>query len=143
MPHAEQTVVIDRPIEQVFAYFADGRNNPRWRAGVLEIERTSSEAGPGAVYRQILSGPGGRRIRGDYRITVYEPPRRLEFAVIAGPAKPTGRFELAEVAVGRTSVTFTLDMMPKGIMRLMGGMVAKQMRTEVGQLKRAKTDIEQ
>jgi uncharacterized membrane protein len=40
MKHVEQTVTVDRPIDEVFAYLADGRNNPDWRVGVLEIERT-------------------------------------------------------------------------------------------------------
>src|SRR2546423_8196370 len=88
MPHAENTVTIERPIGDVFAYLADGTNNPRWRAGVLSIERTSAGEGADATYRQVLSGPGGRKIAGDYRVTRYEPPHRLEFAVIARPARP-------------------------------------------------------
>jgi uncharacterized protein YndB with AHSA1/START domain len=143
MPHAEHTVTIDRPIAQVFEYVADGSNNPRWRAGVLEINRTSSANELGAEYRQVLAGPGGRRIAGDYRISEWDPPRRLEFAVTAGPARPIGRFDLTEVAPDRTQVTFTLDLQPKGVMRLMANMIAKQMRTEVTQLDRMKTDLEQ
>lgn len=143
MPHAEHSVTIDRSIEQVFAYLADGGNNPRWRAGVLEIERTSPAAELGAVYRQVLSGPGGRRIRGDYEITAWDAPNHLEFAVIAGPARPTGRFDLTETEPGRSSVTFTLDLQPKGLMRLMSGMIAKQMRVEVTQLERVKNNLKQ
>src|SRR5919199_113761 len=90
MPSAERTVTIRRPADQVFAYLADGTNDPQWRSGVLEIERTSDADGVGAVYRQVLAGPGGRRIAGDYRITVFDPPRRLEFQVIAGPARSGG-----------------------------------------------------
>ncbi len=143
MPHAEHTVTIDRPIAQVFEYVADGSNNPRWRAGVLEINRTSPANELGAEYRQVLAGPGGRRIAGDYRISEWEPPRRLEFTVIAGPARPVGRFDLTEVAPDRTQVTFTLALQPRGVMRLMTKMIAKQMRTEVAQLDRMKTDLEQ
>src|SRR5438067_13409707 len=134
MPHAENTVTIGRPIGDVFAYLADGTNNPHWRAGVLSIERTSAGDGAGATYRQVLSGPGGRKIAGDYRVTAYEPPYRLEFAVIAGPARPTGRFALTETAPGRTSVTFSLDLQTSGLMRLMSGMVARQLRGEGDQL---------
>ncbi|OLE30849.1 MAG: hypothetical protein AUG44_00210 [Actinobacteria bacterium 13_1_20CM_3_71_11] len=142
MPHAENTVTIERPIGDVFAYLADGTNNPHWRAGVLSIERTSAGDGAGATYRQVLSGPGGRKIAGDYRVTAYEPPHRLEFAVIAGPARPTGRFQLAEAGPDRTTVTFSLDLRPSGLMRLMSGMVARQMRVEVDQLARLKTELE-
>src|SRR2546430_12786299 len=96
MPHAENTVTIGRPIGDVFAYLADGTNNPHWRPGVLSIERTSTGDGAGATYRQVLSGPGGRKIARDYPVTADEPPHRLEFAVIDRPVRPTGRFQLAQ-----------------------------------------------
>src|SRR5262245_14039845 len=142
MPNAENSITIDRPIDEVFAYLADGTNNPRWRRGVLEIHRTSQTGGQGATYRQVLKGPGGRRIDGDYRVTTHQPPHRLEFTVTAGPARPTGRFELAEAGPGRTNVTFALDLPATGPMRLMSGMIARQMRTEVDQLDRLKHDLE-
>jgi uncharacterized protein YndB with AHSA1/START domain len=142
MPHAENTVTVDRPIEDVFAYLADGGNNPRWRSGVISIERTSALAGVGATYRQKLRGPGGRAIDGDYRVTAYQPPTLLEFHVIAGPARPTGRFTLTAAGPGRTTVTFTLDLQPTGLMRLMNAMIAKTMRSEVSRLSRLKVDLE-
>ncbi len=86
MLHAEHTVSINRSPDDVFGYLADGAHNRDWRAGVLEIERTTAADGQGAAYRQVLAGPGGRRIDGDYQVTVFDPPRRLEFAVTAGPA---------------------------------------------------------
>ena len=44
MIKAEQTVVIDRPIEEVFAYVTDQTNTPYWQAGLVEVQRTT--AGP-------------------------------------------------------------------------------------------------
>jgi uncharacterized protein YndB with AHSA1/START domain len=142
MTHAQHTVTIDRPIGDVFAYLADGTNNPRWRSGVLEIQRTSPADGEGATYRQLLTGPGGRRIKGDYRVTAYQPPNRLEFSVTAGPARPTGRFQLVEAGPSRTDVTFALDLHPTGLMRLMGSMIARQMQAEVDQLAQLKSNLE-
>jgi uncharacterized protein YndB with AHSA1/START domain len=143
MPHAENTVTVDRPIEDVFAYLADGTNNPRWRPGVLSIELASGGGGgTGTTYRQKLRGPGGRTIDGDYELTRFEPPHRLEFQVIAGPARPTGRFTLTEEAPGRTAVTFTLDLRPRGLMRLMSVMISATMRSEVAQLSALKADLE-
>jgi len=142
MAHAEHTVTVDRPAAEVFAYLADGTNNPHWRPGVVEISRSSPADGPGATYRQVLKGPGGRRVSGDHRITTHQPPTLLEFAVTAGPARPTGRFELSETAPGHTTITFTLDLRPRGLVRLMNGMVTRQMRTEVQQLERLKHNLE-
>jgi uncharacterized protein YndB with AHSA1/START domain len=142
MPHAEHTVTVNRPQKDVFDYLAEGTHNREWRSGVLEIERTSAAEGQGATYRQVLSGPGGRRIDGDYRVTVFDPPRRLEFQVTAGPARPTGVFELSENADQSTRVRFSLDLNPSGLMRLMTPMISRQMRREVAQLDNLKVILE-
>jgi uncharacterized protein YndB with AHSA1/START domain len=142
MPHAENTVTVNRPPQAVFDYLADGIHNREWRAGVLEIERTSDGAGQGATYRQVLAGPGGRRISGDYQITVFDPPRRLEFQVTAGPARPAGVFELSAEADQVTRVRFTMDLTPGGLMKLMTPMITRQMRSEVAQLANLKAILE-
>ncbi|MDQ1679677.1 MAG: hypothetical protein QOI42_536 [Frankiaceae bacterium] len=133
MKSATHTVTIARPMADVFAFLADGTRNPDWRKGVLVISRASGTGEVGTTYRQVLAGPGGRRIDGDYRITVTEPPRRLEFAVVAGPLRPTGSYVLHDVP-GGTRVTFTLSAEPTGVMKLLGPMIGKQMRAEVAQL---------
>jgi uncharacterized protein YndB with AHSA1/START domain len=140
--HTEQTVTIDRPIADVFDFLADGTNNPRWRSGVLEISRSSAAEGQGATYRQVLQGPGGRHIDGDYRVTTFTPPHRLDFEVIAGPARPTGSYQLSEDGVGSTTLRFTLDLQPRGVMRLMSPVITKQMRREVAALEQLKHQLE-
>jgi len=143
MPHAEYTVIIDRTAREVFDYLADGTHNSEWRAGVLDIERTTASTGEGAAYRQVLAGPGGRRIDGDYRITVFNPPRRLGFQVTAGPARPAGVFELTDSTDRATVVRFALDLQPTGFIKLMTPMITRQMRREVAQLETLKKVLEQ
>ena len=142
MPHAEHAVTVNRPASEVFDYIADGAHGRDWRIGVLEVERTSATAGEGATYRQVLAGPGGRRINGDYRITVFRPPQLLEFQVTAGPARPNGVFELTENPDRSTRVRFALEVRPTGVMRLMTPMIARQMQREVAQLDSLKEILE-
>jgi uncharacterized protein YndB with AHSA1/START domain len=142
MLHAEHTVTVSRPQQEVFDYLADGTHNREWRTGLLEIERTSADRGTGATYRQVLAGPGGRRIDGDYRVTVFDPPRRLEFQVTAGPARPAGVFELSQSADQSTVVRFALDLNPSGFMKLMTPVISKQMQREVAQLDKLKAILE-
>jgi uncharacterized protein YndB with AHSA1/START domain len=142
MPSAERTVTIRRAADQVFAYLTDAANDKQWRSGVLEIERTSDADGVGAVYRQVLAGPGGRRIPGDYRVTVFDPPRRFEFQVIAGPARPRGSLEFTARGDEETEVRFALDVRPRGLTVLLTPMIAAQMRKEVAALDTAKRILE-
>jgi uncharacterized protein YndB with AHSA1/START domain len=140
MATASAIVMIDRPADEVFDFLADGTNNRRWREAVIEIAKVSGE-GEGAVYRQTLRGPGGRPIKGDYRITEFDRPRRLAFQVIAGPGRPKGAFDLQPDDPG-TRVTFTLELRPSGIMRLMAPVISRQVRREVASLNQLKTTLE-
>lgn len=135
MAHAVQTVTVNRPIGEVFAFLADGMNEPQWRPGLTNVRHVAeSGTGVGATYQQTMKGPGGRSIPGDYRITRYEEPTRLDFEVVAGPARPTGRFDLRETAADTTEVTFTLDLKPRGFMILMTPLINNQVRTEAANI---------
>ncbi len=141
MPSAQHQVTIARPVDEVFAFVADGLNGPRWRPGVLDISLLSG-SGSSAVYKQGVKGPGGRRIDADYRITSYEPDRRLAFMAIAGPVRPTGSYTF-EVTGAGTRLTFELHAELGGIKKLlMSGAVQKTMDAEVGATERLKTVLE-
>jgi uncharacterized membrane protein len=141
MPSAQHTVKIRRPVDAVFAFVTDGMNGPKWRPGILDTEHVSG-TGVGAVYRQGVKGPGGRRVAADYEVTALEPGRRMRFKAIAGPVRPTGDFRFAE-ADGSTSLTFSLDAQLSGWKALlMGGMVQKTMDAEVNSLERLKSVLE-
>lgn len=139
---AHQQLIIKRSAIEVYEFLADGLNNTAWRPTVQQIELKSGEAAQlGAVYRQVLSGPGGRAIDGDYQITIAEPGRELGFQVIAGPARPTGSYTLTAVPDG-TKLDFSLQLAPKGLMKLMRSMIQKTMESEVAQLLTLKAALE-
>src|SRR4051812_3111138 len=141
MPAASNSVTIRRPIADVFAYVADGLNAPSWRSGIVDVAHASGD-GLGAVYRQGVKGPGGRRIDADYEITAWDPPHRLAFKAIAGPVRPTGDYRLAE-ADGGTTITFSLDAQLGGLKKLlMGGAVQSTMAAEVANLAKLKALLE-
>lgn len=130
MASAEHSVTIARPVGEVFAFVADGLNGPLWRSGVLDVEHVSG-SGVGALYRQGVKGPGGRRIDADYEITAYEPDRRIAFKAVAGPVRPTGEYRFEAAGEG-TSLTFSLAVELGGIQKLLlGGAVQRTMEAEV------------
>lgn len=142
MAHAENEVTINRSPEDVYAFLADGLNNAAWRTGIQSIALKSGTPGAvGAVYAQTLTGPGGRPITGDYEITAADPGKRLDFQVVAGPAHPAGTYRLSE-ATGGTTVRFSLDLESKGLMKIVGPMIARTMRAEVDQLDTLKRVLE-
>jgi uncharacterized membrane protein len=140
MPEASNSITIARPADDVFAFLADGTNGPRWRSGVVDVALQSGH-GQGAVYRQGVKGPFGRRVSADYEITDYQPGRRLGFRAVSGPVRPEGAYDLEPVADG-TCVTFSLRCSPTGLKRLMTPMVTKTMQSEVAQLDRLRDVLE-
>jgi uncharacterized membrane protein len=141
MPEAVHTVRIHRPLSAVFAYFADGENDPQWRPAVKEIVR-SGPIGTGATYRQRIAGPGGRAIPSDYRVTAYEPDTHLAFEVTAGPVRPIGDYRFEPVDDG-TEVTFKLSTNLSGLKKLLlTKPVQQSMNSEVNALDQAKTILE-
>jgi hypothetical protein len=142
MAEASGSIEINRAPAEVYAFLADGLNNPKWRPAVKEIALASGRAGEaGAVYSQVIAGPGGGKVAGDYRLAEATAPRRIRFEVIAGPARPVGVFEVEPAGAG-SRVSFSLAFQPKGLMRLMDGMIAKTMQGEIGNLARLKDVLE-
>ena len=75
----EKTIEIPQPIEAVWAFIADGRNDPRWCDKVVSVDQTAGE-GPGrdAGYR-VIHRPVRLRKPKELTVTVeaFEPPRRM------------------------------------------------------------------
>ncbi len=141
MPGAERTIVIDRSLDEVFAFFATPGNDPRWRPHVKEI-RAEGPAGAGARVHQVVDGPGGRGIAADIEITAYNPPSRYAFKVVAGPARPVGEFRFEPSGAG-TSVHFSLRADLGGLKGLiMSRPVQSSMNGEMAALDTAKRLIE-
>lgn len=138
---AKHSATISRPIGEVFAFVADGENARQWRPGVLDVARQSGE-GMGAIYRQGVKGPGGRRIAADYEVTAFEPDRLIAFQAIAGPVRPHGEYRFTTDGE-TTTVSLALDATLTGWKSLlMGRAVQSTMLAEVRNLDSLKQILE-
>ena len=48
MAHAENEMTISRSPDDVYAFLADGLNNPKWRSGIQDITLKIGTPGPWA-----------------------------------------------------------------------------------------------
>jgi uncharacterized protein YndB with AHSA1/START domain len=98
------SVVINRPVEEVFAFVADQSKIPLWQSFVAEAGLTSE--GPmsaGSTYRytfQLL----GQRIETTGEFPEYEPNSKYSFKATSGPFPIKGGF-ICEAVEGGTKVT--------------------------------------
>jgi uncharacterized protein YndB with AHSA1/START domain len=93
----EATVVIDRPIEEVFAFLADGENDRKFSSRVLEIAKTTDgPPGVGTVYASTVKDAGIKTKR-EFKLTEFEPPTRIRWAEISKNlvTAPEGGYDVA------------------------------------------------
>jgi uncharacterized protein YndB with AHSA1/START domain len=75
----EVTTLVQRPIEEVFAFLAAGENDPRFSARVLEMAKaTDGPVGVGTVFRSTVKD-GGFKTQREFEITGFDPPARLRW----------------------------------------------------------------
>ena len=76
----EATVVVDRPIDEVFAFLANGENDPKFSPRVLEIAKTTDgPPGVGTVYASTVKDAGMKTKR-EFKLTEFEAPTRIRWA---------------------------------------------------------------
>ena len=68
----ENTVTIQRPAEEVFAFLADFENVPMWNYAIEDTRKTSAgPVGVGTRYRQTRTIPS--RTTEEFEVTVFQP----------------------------------------------------------------------
>ena len=98
----EGTAVIDRPIEEVFAFLADGENDPKFSPRVLEIRKTTDgPSGVGTVYASTVKDAGMKTQR-EFKLTEFEAPTRIRWTELSKNmiTVPEGGYDLAPEGEG-------------------------------------------
>jgi carbon monoxide dehydrogenase subunit G len=117
MAKFEINLVINRPIEEVFAFISNPENLPRWRAGTLELTRTSSEPlSVGSIFKGRFTFLG-RPFDGNLEIILHESHRRYGTRLTEGPFPLEARYTL-EPAGNGTDLTLVIEGEPGGFFKL-------------------------
>ena len=126
MIKVESSVVINKPVEEVFAYTTNAENNAKWQEGVIE-SRVSNQT-PDMVgtiitdVRQLF----GKKLESEVEVVTYEPNKKVVMKIIKGPVKMELN-QIYEAANGGTKLTLKMEGEPGGFFKLVGGALEKQM----------------
>jgi uncharacterized protein YndB with AHSA1/START domain len=112
------SIVIDRPVEQVFAYATDTTNDPAWHTDILEARKTSDGPIGMSTRWHTRFKPFMGTSEGDQEVVAFEPNRTQVQRGVAGPMNVTLTY-LFEPADGGTRFTRRVQIKMSGIMRLM------------------------
>jgi carbon monoxide dehydrogenase subunit G len=132
------TAVVDRPIEEVFAFLADGENDPKFSPRVLEIARTTDgPTGVGTIYKSTVKDAGLKTKR-EFKITEFEPPTRIRWSEVSKNlvTAPEGGYDLAPEGSG-TRVTIYNVLEGHGLGKLIAGMALRSARKGADDFARA------
>jgi uncharacterized protein YndB with AHSA1/START domain len=135
----EQSVVIDRPLKEVFGFATDLDTHAQWMVGLVESTHTSEgPVGLGTKYRYVMQMLG-RKVETAGDVTEYERNRKYAWKATSGPFPVFQGSFLFEPLNGGTKVTMLAEAEPGGFFKLAeplaAGMVRRQLGSSLSNLK--------
>jgi carbon monoxide dehydrogenase subunit G len=121
------TAVVDRPIDEVFAFLAEGTNDPKFSPRVQSIEKEPD--GPskvGTVFISTVKDAGMKTSR-RFELTGFEAPTTLRWSERSKNmvTVPEGGYDLEAVGDGQTRVTIFNSFAGHGFGKVIVGFARK------------------
>ena len=121
------TILIHRPITEVFAFVADPENLPKWASRTYDITKTS-EATLGVGTRFMGVGRFlGQRLESHQEVIEYEPSWKYATRSNSGPLTFILRYSFEPVE-GNTRIVFTAEVEPGGFLKVAEAIFAKAIK---------------
>ena len=121
------SVVIDRPIRDVFAFLADGTNDPKFSPRVQEIRKTTDgPVGVGTVFESTVKDAGMKTSR-KFELTEFVEPTKIRWTERSKNTVtvPDGGYDLESIGDAQTKVTIHNTFEGHGIGKLIAGFALK------------------
>lgn len=134
----EASVVIDRPVEQVFEHVVDPERLTEWVLELVEVKDISEQPiRLGTTFVHDIQALG-RRFENTHKVIEYQPNSVFAFKSISETPPVEIRFEFEPVE-GGTRVNISLEGETRGLLKLAGPivnrMVMRQWETNLANLK--------
>jgi carbon monoxide dehydrogenase subunit G len=125
----EGTTVVDRTIDEVFAFLADGENDVKFSPRVQEIHKTTD--GPPGVGTHFASTvkDAGMTTKREFELTEFVVPTKIRWAERSKNAvtAPVGGYDLATEGAG-TRVTVFNELEGHGFGKVIVGLALRSAR---------------
>ena len=126
----EISVLIDRPIEEIFGFISNPLNLPRWQSMLVEIKPLVPGL-PGIGSKFSTKGEMmGRKIEGQLEITEFDSGGIFGYSGKAGPMQMHALITLKPVGTG-AKVTFKAHAEPGGMFKIAEGLLANQVKGQM------------
>ena len=122
-------IIIERPIEEVWNFVTDLSKHSEWCAeGEKEHQTSPGPLGVGSTF--FAGAPNGKKNTG--RVGEYEPNTKVTFEATSGLEKGTKvSYTFEPIEGGKTRLRETVDLRPRGFLRLLMPFVAGSIKRKV------------
>jgi uncharacterized protein YndB with AHSA1/START domain len=121
----EKSVIINRPVAEVFSFVTNEENTTKWQAGVESTQDEGPSNQVGSRYTEVRKFMG-REMKTTLELTAFEPNAKWGAKVVKGPV-PYEVVSLFEAAGDGTKVTTRVEGEPTGFFKVAEGMVSGQL----------------
>ena len=127
----EKSIIINKPVKDVFTFVTTEGNYKKFQAGVIEVIEHGPRNTVGSSYTEVRKFMG-QEMRITMEVTAIEPNAKWSGKVIEGPVS----YELTttfEASNGGTKYTTKMTGETKGFFKLAEGMVASQLEKTIAE----------
>jgi uncharacterized protein YndB with AHSA1/START domain len=133
MVKIQGSMVVARPVEDVFDFVADERNEPKYNPRMIRAEKTT----PGPVAQgtrwSATVTSRGRPVDMEMEVTDYTRPTRLGSTTRMPTAEIRGTVTFEPDPAG-TKMRWSWQLQLKGALKLLGPLIARQGRRQEAQI---------
>jgi uncharacterized membrane protein len=113
----EDSVTINRPMDEVFDYVGEIDNLPTWRGPIVEAKQTSPGPAGAGMTGWVKAKFLGRQMEMPTEITAWDPPRSLSAKNTGGPVDLAFHYTFQPEGEG-TRLTMVTEGEPGGFFKL-------------------------
>ena len=125
MISVEKSVVINKPVEVVFAYTSNNSNSPKWQGGVESVIEDGPANVVGSKYTEVRRFMG-QEMKSTLEVTAFVTNSKFSAKVIKGPV-PFVATVTFEASGSGTKMTTHIEGEPKGFFKVAEGALKGQL----------------
>jgi uncharacterized membrane protein len=130
MINVEKSIIIQRPVEEVFNYVSNLTHSAEWQSGLTEVRQiTEQPLGVGTRYALVRTFMG-RKMEANNEITELNPGVKVAFKTISGPIPLEASYQFEPAEMG-TKLTLKIEMQPKGFVSLAEPLISASLQRDV------------
>ena len=129
----EESIGIDRPVQEVIDYVSEAENFPEWTGTAIGHRGKQRAPGPlreSDTFKAVIKFLG-HRLETPYERTSHEPNRRFTELATAGPLPYQHWTYTFEEAPGRTRLTRVVEGEPGGVFKLADPLIERALERQV------------